>query len=221
MVNIWNILLMGFVLGIKHAVEPDHFIAVSTIVTDTKKISKASLVGVWWGIGHTLTLFIIGMIFILLKKEIPTEVVLSLEFVVGIMLVYLGVKYAIFPHKGGNHRHTHGRHQHKSRNSKNIASYIRALFIGSVHGLSGSAALVLLTMTTVTTVLDASIYIVCFGLGTVIGMFLCTLIIGIPFITTANNEKVNLVLTRITGVISMLFGCYYMYQIAFVEGLFM
>ena len=86
-----SVLALGFILGIKHAVEPDHVIAVSTIASRSKKIWHASLAGVFWGIGHTATLFIVGITFILMKGEIPETWAMSLEFLVGIMLVYLGV----------------------------------------------------------------------------------------------------------------------------------
>lgn len=85
------VLAIGFVLGIKHALEPDHIIAVSTIASQSKKIWKSSLAGVFWGIGHTLTLLVFGVILILLKNEIPEAWAMSLEFLVGIMLVYLGI----------------------------------------------------------------------------------------------------------------------------------
>lgn len=86
-----SILALGFILGIKHAIEPDHVIAVSTIASQTKKLWRSALSGVFWGIGHTFTLFIVGIIVIAMKTEIPDKWAMSLEFLVGIMLVYLGL----------------------------------------------------------------------------------------------------------------------------------
>ena len=91
-----SILVLGFVLGIKHAIEPDHVIAVSTIASQSKKLWQSTLSGVFWGIGHTTTLFIFGIIVILMKGEIPNIWVMSLEFLVGIMLIYLGITSILF-----------------------------------------------------------------------------------------------------------------------------
>lgn len=230
--NILTTLMIGFILGIKHAIEPDHVIAVSTIVSKTKKLWTSSIAGIFWGIGHTLTLFVVGMVFIFMKKEIPVEWALSLEFAVGIMLVYLGLSSVIFAekknihchyheHDGQKHKHFHSHGQikgHKHAHKK--ISYLKSVFIGLVHGLSGSAAMILLTMTTVKNPLEAGIYIVIFGIGTVIGMLLCTFIIGIPFAISSNNKRMNIVLTKTTGIISCIFGVYYMYNLGVNEGLF-
>lgn len=230
--NILTTLMIGFILGIKHAIEPDHVIAVSTIVSKSKKIWTSSLAGIFWGIGHTITLFVVGMVFIFMKKEIPVEWALSLEFAVGIMLVYLGLSSVIFPERKNIHCHNHDhdghKHKHFHSHGESIShkhthkkiSYLKSVFIGLVHGLSGSAAMILLTMTTVKNPWEAGIYIVIFGIGTVIGMLLCTFIIGIPFAISSNNKRMNIVLTKTTGIISCIFGVYYMYNLGINEGLF-
>src|SRR3954471_20798996 len=91
-ITLLTVLALGFILGIKHAIEPDHVIAVSTIASQSKKLWHASLAGVFWGIGHTVTLFVVGIIIILMKGEIPEKWAMTLEFLVGVMLVYLGIK---------------------------------------------------------------------------------------------------------------------------------
>ncbi|MGG2014863.1 sulfite exporter TauE/SafE family protein [Bacillus sp. S10(2024)] len=227
-----SILALGFVLGIKHAIEPDHVIAVSTIASQSKKLSRSTLAGVFWGIGHTATLFIIGIILIFMKGEIPEKWAMSLEFLVGIMLVYLGVTTVFslknihvhqHEHDGEEHKHIHshihsGKHEHQHQH-KNV-SYLKSMFIGLVHGLAGSGAMVLLTMSTVKNVWEAAIYILIFGVGTVIGMLFFTTIIGIPFVFSAKKISLNKTLTQITGSISIIFGIYYMYNIGVTEGLF-
>ncbi|MDC2864065.1 HoxN/HupN/NixA family nickel/cobalt transporter [Bacillus sp. BP-3] len=227
-----SILALGFVLGIKHAIEPDHVIAVSTIASQSKKLSRSTLAGVFWGIGHTATLFIIGIILIFMKGEIPEKWAMSLEFLVGIMLVYLGVTTVFslknihvhqHEHDGEEHKHIHshihsGKHEHQHQH-KNV-SYLKSMFIGLVHGLAGSGAMVLLTMSTVKSVWEAAIYILIFGVGTVIGMLFFTTIIGIPFVFSAQKISLNKTLTQITGSISIIFGIYYMYNIGVTEGLF-
>lgn len=225
-------LSIGFILGIKHAIEPDHVIAVSTIASHSRKLWRATLTGMFWGIGHTLTLLIVGLVLILMKGEISEVWALSLEFSVGIMLVYLGLttffsfrkkKRHVHKHEhGGNvHKHFHSHEYSKTHNHDHRGvSWIRSVFIGSVHGLAGSAAIVLLTMSTITSFWKAIVYILIFGAGTVIGMLLFTTILGIPFVFTTNQKRINHTLIQITGVISILFGFYYMYNLGITGGLF-
>ncbi|MEF2094980.1 urease accessory protein UreH [Bacillus sp. CFBP9009] len=202
------VLAIGFVLGIKHALEPDHIIAVSTIASQSKKIWKSSLAGVFWGIGHTLTLLVFGIILILLKNEIPEAWAMSLEFLVGIMLVYLGIT-TIFSWK-----------QTKRDDHTGRATYLKSMLVGIVHGLAGSAAMVLLTLSTIDEAWHGAIYIIIFGVGTCIGMLLFTTILSIPFVTSSSSKKGNRLLIRLTGVISTLFGIYYMYNLGINEELF-
>lgn len=232
-VTIFAVLSMSFLLGIKHAIEPDHMIAVSTIASQTKSLWRSTLAGVFWGIGHTLTLLLVGLIMIVVKGQIPETVALSLEFAVGIMLVYLGISSILSIKKEKIHAHLHEHqegydhnhfHSHKEEKSHQHAhkdlSYYKSMAIGIVHGLAGSAAMVLLTMETVKTVNEAVIYILIFGLGTILGMLLTTTAIGVPFVLTANSAKVNRGLTRLVGLVSVAFGFYYMYSIGIGDGLF-
>ncbi|PLT29559.1 urease accessory protein UreH domain-containing protein [Peribacillus deserti] len=216
-ISFLSILGLGFVLGIKHAIEPDHVIAVSTIASQSKKLSRSSLAGVFWGIGHTATLFIVGIILLVMKGQIPEKWAMSLEFLVGIMLVYLGITTITSLKK----IHVHQKeHNSESSNKAENLSYLKSMFIGFVHGLAGSGAMVLLTMSTVNTVLESAIYIFIFGFGTVFGMLFFTTILGIPFIFSANRVGLNKTLTQFTGVISTVFGIYYMYNLGVGEGLF-
>jgi ABC-type nickel/cobalt efflux system permease component RcnA len=231
-ISFLSILALGFVLGIKHAIEPDHVIAVSTIASQSKKLFRSTLAGVFWGIGHTATLFIIGVILILMKGEIPEKWAMSLEFLVGIMLVYLGLttitsfkNIHVHQHEQDDDKHKHvhshshdGQHLHKHQ-PRNV-SYMKSLFIGLVHGLAGSGAMVLLTMSTVKNVWEAAVYILIFGVGTILGMLFFTTIIGIPFVFSAKKRVLNQTLSRLTGVISIVFGMYYMYNLAVTEGLY-
>ncbi|OCA84110.1 urease accessory protein UreH [Bacillus sp. FJAT-27225] len=228
-----SVLAVGFILGIRHAIEPDHVIAVSTIASQSKKLWHASLAGVFWGIGHTVTLVIVGLVVILMKNEIPEKLAMSLEFLVGIMLVYLGVRTIlsfknihIHIHKHGydgeDHPHIHshqssGEHDHKHKHHN--TTYLGSVFIGLVHGLAGSGAMILLTMSTVKSAGEAAIYISIFGAGTVIGMFFFTTIIGIPFVLSEKRRTVSRTFGLITGVISTAFGIFYMYNLGFNEGL--
>jgi sulfite exporter TauE/SafE len=226
-VGFLSILAMGFVLGIKHAIEPDHVIAVSTIASRSKKLWHSTLSGVFWGIGHTATLFIIGIILILMKGEIPNIWAMSLEFLVGIMLVYLGITSILSFNKTPVHKHADGK-VHKQLLTQNDTgesqnkeiTYTKSMMIGFVHGLAGSAAMVLLTMSTAKSVLEAVIYIIIFGAGTIVGMLFFTTILGIPFVLSAKKVNINKTLIQITGGISTVFGIYYMYNLGIAEGLF-
>ena len=228
-VGLLSILAMGFVLGFKHAIEPDHVIAVSTIATQSKKLWRSSLAGVFWGIGHTATLFIIGIVLIAMKGEIPEKWALSLEFLVGIMLVYLGIttirsfkNIHIHKHEHDNelHKHIHshghsGNHGHIHQHQR--VSYLRSMIIGLVHGLAGSGAMVLLTMSTVDSVWEGAIYILIFGAGTVIGMLFFTTLIGIPFVFSAKKLSLNKTLTQITGVVSTVFHLRFRQLVVFLH----
>ncbi|MBS4202027.1 sulfite exporter TauE/SafE family protein [Bacillus sp. FJAT-49732] len=217
-VTLLSVLTLGFILGIKHAIEPDHVIAVSTIASRSKKLWHASLAGVFWGIGHTATLFIIGIILILMKNEISDKWSLTLEFFVGIMLVYLGTVSILSVRKEKEDTHTH--HTHLPKDVKKKQGYYKSLIVGLIHGLAGSAAMVLLTMSTVHTVWHGVLFILIFGLGTIAGMLFFTTLIGIPFILSINRFSMSRSLIFLTGGISALFGLYYMYDLGFNEGLF-
>lgn len=192
-----SVLLLGFTLGIKHATEPDHVIAVSTIASQTKKLSRSSLAGVFWGLGHTATLLVIGVTAITLGQHIPENVATLLEFFVGVMLVYLGINGI-----RKNPIIEEGKQQHFHKKS---------FVIGVIHGLAGSAAMVLLTAAAADTGAEAFQYILLFGAGTIVGMLLFTTLLGLPFLVTS-KKSIPLFLMRATSLISVVYGLYYMIQ---------
>ncbi|WP_341278609.1 sulfite exporter TauE/SafE family protein [Paenibacillus sp. FSL H8-0537] len=215
--GILSVLAIGFLLGIKHALEPDHVIAVSTIAIKSKHIGKSAFSGVFWGIGHSLTLFIVGFILMAMRSEMTEKWAMSLEFLVGVMIVVLGVNTIIslrsmrananVDASAKESQHFHG-------------SYRKSLLIGIIHGLAGSGAMVILTMSTVNSISEGLIYIAVFGVGTVIGMLCFTTFISIPFILSSSRFKLNRVLIGATGIVSAVFGLYYMYNLGVNEGLF-
>ena len=219
-ITLFSVLAIGFLLGIKHAIEPDHVIAVSTIASKSRKLWDASLAGVFWGIGHTATLLTIGIILILMKDDISHKWSMSLEFLVGIMLVYLGITSFLSSRKNKQHAHLQEEHSENDQLNKRELSYFKSLFIGFVHGLAGSAAMVLLTMSAVDSVWQGSLYILIFGVGTTIGMLVFTTILGIPFVLSKKRFTLSRSLIMFTATISVLFGIYYMYNLGFTEGLF-
>ncbi|PLT33067.1 sulfite exporter TauE/SafE family protein [Bacillus sp. V5-8f] len=194
-------LLLGLVLGCTHALEPDHVAAVSTMAGENKKLSRSSLTGVFWGIGHTFTLFVIGLAAVLLKANIPAILQSSFEFFVGIMLVALGC-LSLYQY---NRKKEHP--IHKARN------YQKATVIGIIHGLAGSGAMIVATVAAVDTALQACLYILFFGIGTVIGMFIFSSIIALPFILGQNNRALHSNLTKVVCMFSILYGFYHMYNV--------
>ncbi|MEW5323582.1 urease accessory protein UreH [Geobacillus thermoleovorans] len=202
--TIWPVLLFGLLLGMKHATEPDHVIAVSTIASRTKKLSLSSLAGMFWGIGHTLTLLVVGMVIIAFEQRIPEWIASYLEMAVGIMIIVLGVFSFRSMLKVGHH-HSHDiRHVH-----------MKSTLIGIVHGLAGSAGMVLLTAATVKGVWMALAFMLIFGVGTVIGMMLFTTFLGIPFVwMRARQQAMNQWMVKAVSLISIGYGVYYIAHIA-------
>jgi ABC-type nickel/cobalt efflux system permease component RcnA len=231
-----SILILGFVLGLKHAVEADHLAAVTTIVSERKSVLSSSLVGGLWGIGHTISLLVAGVVVILLQVRIGERTALALEFCVALMLIGLGLNAIRKLWRGGRvhlHAHQHfGRphaHVHLHGEGSELAQHThhglsfggRSLAIGLVHGMAGSAALMLLVLSTISSPLKGMLYIGVFGAGSIGGMMLMSALVGIPIHFTANRfGRLNAMLRGLAGAFSLCFGLLMAYQIGFVDGLF-
>src|SRR5918996_4488336 len=226
---------LGLILGIKHALDADHLIAVSTIVSEHKNIKWASLIGVFWGLGHTATLFLVGLLVIGLRITIPARMALGLEFAVAVMLVVLGGNLlwrAFGTEKVHLHTHTHNPethahfHVHASPGQDHshahpFKSMRKPFLVGMVHGLAGSAALMLLVLTTIPSPLAGLAYIVIFGVGSVGGMLVLSSLIGLPFVLTAQRfNRVNRWIRVVAAVASIAFGLFLGWEVAFEQSLF-
>lgn len=229
---------LGFVLGLKHALDADHIVAVSTIVSEHKSLARSSLIGTFWGVGHTTSLLLVGLVVIGLRLTIPDQVALSLEFGVAVMLIVLGanllrqslpLKLHLHAHAhpsdpgGPPHTHLHvhapGTHHHQGHHLFKHAK--RPLMVGMVHGLAGSAALMLLVLTTIPSPLLGLAYIGVFGVGSVVGMLMMSSVISLPFVWTARRfGRLNRAIKVTAGVCSTAFGLFLAWQIGFVQGLF-
>lgn len=207
-----SLLLLGFLIGMRHALEADHVAAVATLTSRTATMKQAVKLGSLWGIGHTLTLFLFGSLVLLTDLFIPETMATVLELVVGLMLVVLGldvlrrlIKERIHYHahqhrylkKQQQQRHFHA-HSHASQSGKNIRQdshqhdhieglSLRALFVGVLHGMAGSAALILLTLETIQSPLQGLLYITLFGIGSIAGMAVLSFIISIPIRASAKG----------------------------------
>ena len=218
-----SILLTGFVLGLQHARDADHLAAVSTIVSEKKNLFTASLVGGLWGIGHTISLFAVALIVILLKLQIPESVGDWLEAVVGAMLILLGLnalrkffnaeKVHIHSHEHGQREHIHIHIHESEKQESHHALSPRSVIIGMVHGLAGSAGLMLLVVPTIASPVTALIYILVFGLGSVAGMMAMSFFIGLPlYLTSSRFTFVNSGIRLVAGLFSLGLGAVIIYE---------
>jgi hypothetical protein len=209
------ILTLGFFLGMRHATDADHVVAVSTIVSRERSLRAAAPIGILWGFGHTITIIAVGGAIIFFGATIPPRVGLSMELAVGLMLVLLGaLNLRNASIQGPSH---HQPHTHRSR----LGLSWRPLAIGVVHGLAGSAAVALLVLGTIRNAWWGFAYLCIFGAGTIGGMLLITSALALPIVVTAKRfGHLNRVLGFATGAASVLFGIFLVYQIGFAHGLF-
>ena len=233
-------LALGVILGLRHSLDPDHVVAVSTIVGEYRNPLRSFWVGVSWGLGHTTTLLLIGLIIIALRLTIPDRLALLFEFMVGIMLVVLGLQVIYGFWKKRVHQHVHGHavdaHQHfhshaeipdhspQHHDIKGIGRpFLRkkSFFVGIVQGVAGSAVLTLLVLASIESPLVGLGYILLFGIGSLLSMGIMTILISFPFVFSANHlPGLNRVIQFSVGTLSILFGVFLMYRIGFVKELF-
>jgi ABC-type nickel/cobalt efflux system permease component RcnA len=216
-------LLLGFVLGLKHAIEPDHLVAVTTIVSEHRSVGRSTLVGTLWGLGHTASLFAVGLVVLLLRVSIPKQTAEMLELGVAAMLVALGIAVLVkvVRERGvtiHTHEHSHdgeSPHAHvhlHARSSHNHSHYLfrlgrKPFLVGMVHGMAGGAALTLMVLATIPSVALGLLYIVLFGVGSIGGMLLMSALISLPFILTARRfSTLNMAVRAVAGVVSVGFG---------------
>jgi sulfite exporter TauE/SafE len=220
----FSVLVIGFVLGLQHAIEADHLAAVSTIVAEKKGLFTASLVGGMWGIGHTVSLFAVGALVVFLKLQISSSVETKLEAIVGGMLILLGLnalrklfsaeKIHVHTHEHGSREHLHiHAHGKEPAEASHHRFSPRSVLIGMVHGLAGSAALMLLVVPTIASPSLALLYILIFGIGSIGGMMAMSFLIGLPLHFTANRFGfLNKGIRLAAGVFSLGLGAAIVYE---------
>jgi hypothetical protein len=204
MANLLPTLLLGIILGMRHATDADHIAAVATIVTRQRRVADALRIGALWGIGHTVTILLVGGAIIVLKIVIPPRLGLAMEFAVALMLIGLG-GYSLLA----------------GRQNTAPLSPVRPVLVGVVHGLAGSAAIALLVLATIPHPGWAAGYLLLFGSGTIVGMMAVTAAVAAPVTLTASRfAGINRSLQLAAGTLSVAFGGFLAGHIALVDGLF-
>jgi ABC-type nickel/cobalt efflux system permease component RcnA len=225
---------LGLLLGMRHSTDADHVVAVSTIVSKQRSIRHAGLIGTIWGLGHTLTIFAVGSLIILFGVEIPPRLGLSMEFSVALMLILLGVlnltgvmqratSYLTRNRKPENVPALDKAETLLDRTVGRFGVYqcVRPLVIGIVHGLAGSAAVALLVLSTIHSPVWATVYLLIFGAGTMMGMMCMTAMMAVPLAYAGNRfTSVSRLFSVASGLVSVCFGFFLVYQLGFLGGLF-
>ncbi|MDO9711884.1 HoxN/HupN/NixA family nickel/cobalt transporter [Paracraurococcus lichenis] len=230
--------MLGFFLGMRHATDPDHVVAVSTIVARQPSLRAALLIGSLWGLGHSLTIVAVGGAIILFAAVIPPRLGVTMEMGVALMLIVLGmwnltgvlerirasaVDGASAPHPHP-HPHPHGPGADAWPKEKaglgGAARILRPLLIGLMHGLAGSAAVALLVLTLIQDPWWAVAYLAVFGIGTIAGMILITAAIAAALAYASRRSNwAGRYLPVTSGLLSLVFGLFFAYQVAVAGGL--
>jgi high-affinity nickel-transport protein len=250
-ISLLAMLSLGFFLGMRHATDADHVVAVSTIVARERKVGSAAIIGMLWGAGHTITILAVGSGIILFTLVIPPRLGLSMEFSVGLMLIVLGLVNlrsfrgkvdSISAEKDATHvhdmaatshsfhavpAHTHGAgatsvdFMDHTFGKWKAYQWCRPLIVGLVHGLAGSAAVALLVLTTLHDSRWAVAYLLVFGVGTIAGMMVITVAMASALRYAGSRSAwINRRLALATGLLSVAFGLFIVYQMGIVHGLF-
>jgi ABC-type nickel/cobalt efflux system permease component RcnA len=223
---------LGLLLGMRHSTDPDHVVAVSTIVSKQRSIRQAGLIGTIWGLGHTLTIFAVGSMIILFGVVIPPRLGLSMEFSVALMLILLGVlnltgvmqRVTSYLTRRPLAVPTISRAEtllDRSVGRFGVYQCVRPLVIGIVHGLAGSAAVALLVLSTIHSPVWATVYLLIFGAGTMVGMMCMTAAMAVPLAFAGSRfTSISRGFSVASGVVSVCFGFFLVYQLGFLGGLF-
>ncbi len=213
------LLVFGFAMGMRHATDADHVVALSTILSRERTLRAAAPIGISWGLGHTLTVGIVGTVILACGLVVPPRLGLFAELVVALMLVALGLLN--LRTRPRHEEHVGHGHLHPSPRSRLARWSPRSLGVGMVHGLAGSAAVALLALGAVHSVSWGIAYLVIFGAGTIAGMLLVTTALAIPLLASAKRfARLQRGLVQLTGVASVAFGLFLLYDIGIVHGLF-
>lgn len=225
--SLFNPLYLGFTLGLVHALDPDHLVAVGTVVSEEHAVRRSALLGAVWGLGHTTSLALVGLAVLTLHVTVPPMLAQGMEFGVALMIMLLGA--ALFwrsarqlivhahdhSHRGGPHAHVH---LHDGRTSDHdhhrFKSGQKAFAIGLVHGLAGSAALSLLVLATLPSLSLGLLYILVFGIGSTGAMLVMSTAMGVPFGLLAKRASpYHSQIQGLVGLLAVCFGLYFAWSL--------
>lgn len=217
-------LFIGFLFGLRHALDADHIAAVASLATRSRTTGETVRVGLAWGLGHAATLFLVCVAVLALDLGFPERIAHTVEFLVGVMLVALGIdvirralrdRLHVHAHRHGGanlhvHIHSHageGRHETSAHAHQHRTGLPRrAVMVGLMHGLAGSAALLLLSVGAVGGMTFGLLYVALFGIGSMAGMAVLSLTMALPFRIFARGASwalngLNLVIGTGTAVL--------------------
>lgn len=206
MLSSLSVLALGFILGMRHATDVDHVVAVTTIVSQQRSVSRAARVGALWGAGHTATIVLVGGAILVFRLAVPPRLGLAMEFGVAVMLVLLGV-----------------RSLRETRTGQSAAAWspVRPVLVGFVHGMAGSAFVAMLVLTVIDNPFIGITYLLVFGVGTIAGMALITAAIAVPSAyAAARLNGAQRYVQLAAGVASVCFGLLLAHRVGVTDGLF-
>jgi high-affinity nickel-transport protein len=189
-------IVLGILVGLRHAFEPDHLTAVSTLVNETRSVHHGALLGAVWGIGHTISLVAVGTILILVGATLPPRAAIVFELAVALMLLVLGARAVAVALRGRGE--AHGRHARRVGTGR-----WRPLIVGLVHGLAGSGALTALVFAQLPSTGARILYIALFGVGSTAGMAIASGLAGATLKMFAQSDDTRRWVGIATGIVSI------------------
>lgn len=226
-----TLLGVGFLLGLRHALDTDHLAAVSTVLAERPSLLASGAVGLWWGVGHTLTLLLVGSVVLAWDLHIPAQFEMIAESGVALLLIILGGTLArklyrerwhvhSHHHDGERHVHFHSHQRQEGHRHRHwMADSIRPLCIGMAHGLAGSAALMLMILATTTDLTSGLLSILIFGIGSIIGMMIIGVTISVPVIYSRSvNQRIFMGVQGLASLASVSVGLWMLAKLAMSAG---
>lgn len=220
------VLVVSLALGLRHATDPDHLAAVTTLIAseeERNQVKKASLMGLLWGLGHGTTLVLIGLPLVLLGRFLPEIVVQAAEVTIGLIIVLLAARLLLrwrqglfhahtHVHDGDTHRHVHSHSEdssHEHAHARPLRTPLSSYGVGLVHGIGGSGGLTLLLLSTISDKIEAAVALLLFAAGTAVSMSVLSTAFGLAISGGPIARNFGRVAPAL-GVLSMAFGGWYM-----------
>jgi len=229
--NLLTFLGVGFVLGLRHALDADHLAAVSTVLAERPSVRASGLVGLWWGLGHTLTLMLVGAAVLVSGVQVPEPLAVLAECGVGLLLVFLGGALALKLYRERWHVHSHLHdgephvhlHSHQRQDDHGHAHWsarsLRPLLIGMAHGIAGSAALMLVILSNTSGIGQGLLYIAVFGLGSILGMVAIGVTLSLPVLwSLAAGRRAFVAVQGLASLGSVGLGLWMLYTLVLSPG---